>query len=320
MSVRPPIASAVASPIAKPGLLGAERWHQQGEQVRGQTDLGKQPEGHCGSQRQELAIAPEPSAGQRPRGWRRDRRRGRARRIAVGRQSHLSRRPRKHQVGEDPHREGHGGTDRRRRDRKSQEADCGHPERREDDAADAAAVVGHSERGRAGAHEPRRDNRVDGGCAHCAPACAAEQRRDEELPRRHRGGPAEHPDGQGRALQPWSSPATPRRRWIAGRLAPTDRADKEMHGDRARDEGERPAPRFADDAQEDRRTEEADSPAEHGQDKSSADDAPPVEAPALRPLQRLRCNRRRDGTATADGREMLRCGRSIREQKYRLRR
>ena len=125
-----------------------------------------------------------------------------------------------------------------------------------------------------------RNDGVDGGCAHAAPARAAQHRRDEQLPRRRRGGPAEDADGQGERpglghhRQRQSADGMP-----AG-CAPTDRADQEMDCDRRRDQRQRPAPRIADHAQEDGRTVEAHPPAEHGQHESRADDAPSVERAA----------------------------------------
>ena len=80
---------------------------------------------------------------------------------------------------------------------KSQRADGSHPERREDDAADAAAVVGHGERGGPRTHEPRRDNGIESRRAHRPPSRAAQRAREKELPGRRHGGPAEDAGGEG---------------------------------------------------------------------------------------------------------------------------
>ena len=196
--------------------------------------------------------------------------------ISVRRQSQLLRGARQQPVGQNPDRDSHDKADDRCRQRKSQHADRRYPQRREDHAADAAAVVGHRKRGRPRAHEPGRHDGVECGRAHGAPAKAGEQRCGEQLPRRNRERPARHTHRQrqcaGLRHHGKAKPPMDRRQVGTG-----NGADQEVHRDRGRHQRQRPSSRALDDAEEHGRAVEADAPAEHRHDERSAHDAPAVE-------------------------------------------
>ena len=132
---------------------------------------------------------------------------------------------------------------------KSHRADGSHPKRREDDSADTPAVVGHGECGRAGTHEPGRNDRIERRGTHRPPPAPLRDRCDEKMPRRGRGGPADDAGGdQQRAGFRYHRRA--KAAVQSRQVRPGDRAGEEMKADRRGDEDDRPAPRFADDAQE----------------------------------------------------------------------
>src|SRR5262249_17946405 len=150
----------------------------------------------------------------------------------------------------------HDRADDRGRSRKSQRVDGGHPERREYDAADASTVICHGERGRTPAYEPRRDDRIDGDSTHGAPAQAAEQSRDEQLPA-HRPSPDSDSKGKGAGLRHRCNAEA----FVKCRqIGPRYRADEELDGDRGGYQRHRPTPRRADDVQKDRWTVEPPPP------------------------------------------------------------
>src|SRR5262249_49333861 len=164
----------------------------------------------------------------------------------------------------------HGG------DGKSQPTDRGHPERRENDAADTPTVVSHCERGPLSAHEPGRHDRVDRYGAHCAPTRSAEQRGREQLPACIRDSPAKRAEREreSRCLRPRrSTKASVKSRQIGSHSG----ADKKMHGNRSGYQGHWPSRCLVDNAQIDGRPIEPHSPTEESENEGSADHPPSIE-------------------------------------------
>ncbi len=165
-------------------------------------------------------------------------------------------------------------------DGKAHDLDGRNPHRGEDDAADASAVVGQGQSGGSRADEPGRDDRVDGGCAHAAPAKAAQQVATNSCQGAVAIGPAADADGE-RQRAALLTPGKPKRRCRAGAgwLLPRRRPGN------ARSPPPTPTPAASHvlrgRMQKDRRAVEAHAPAEDGEHEGRPDDAPPVEARGL---------------------------------------
>ena len=216
--------------------------------------------------RQESAILQQLPAGHRSRIRRLDGDGRRSGRIAVAELTKLLR-----ALPEDEPRERSGDHDRRDTDergrrRKPRARDQRDPQWREDDAADARAVVGFRERDRPAPLVPTRDHRIDRHGTHRDPAAAACECRDKELPRRGgrcpsddacRGDAGSRDDGRRHAEAPVR----------AGQVDDDDRTEQEVQRHRRGHRDQRPPGALDHRIEEYRRAVETHAPAEDREDE-----------------------------------------------------
>ena len=175
-------------------------------------------------------------------------------------------------VGKEPDRGHHDRPDRGGGERKAQRRDGRDPERREDDTADAGAVVGHRQRCWPAHRVPRRHDGIHRRRTHRHPAGAAQDRREQQLPRRLRDCPPQDPDRQrhrARLGDRGQAEAAIERRQVGD----DEGAHQEVQRHRRGDQHHRPVPRLAHRLEIDRRPVEADPPSEDGEHEGGRDDA-----------------------------------------------
>jgi hypothetical protein len=162
--------------------LGAERRHQQRIQMRDQAGLGEQAQRHRRGQRAKAAVAPQQAARQRLGMCRGDAACRRTWRVTIGLLAHALGRSCDHVRTKASHDGQHGRAHQHGGGGKPHRSDQRAPQRRENHAAQAGAVIGLGQRHGPAAHKPRRDDGVNARRAHGDPAAARQHRGHKQLP------------------------------------------------------------------------------------------------------------------------------------------